>query len=324
MTLRGGQLAEPLVSIVIPCFNGARWLSEAIDSALGQTWPHVEVIVVDDGSTDGSLAIAASYRDRIRTTTQERLGAGTARNLGLRLAEGRFVKFLDADDALLPDCVAWQMRASDGQADGTALFGFAVHVDETGAPLAYRAPSPDEGPVSVEWVIGNLINTASPLYRRVDVDALGGFDATLAAGQEYDLNVRLAITGLRFVYRNLPTYRFRQHDQPSRVSMQRAADVFPVRIASTRRHIRLAEERFGVPLPPGLRRAFAHHLWGLGRGALRGDADAVAEQCFAGARSLYPEDPIPGSRQYRLATRAFSPSRIERLSRTLRKLASRE
>ncbi len=319
-------LAEqpPRVSVVIPCFNGARWLTEAIESVLAQTQSNIEIIVVDDGSTDESLAIAASFGDRVLLERQQRLGANAARNLGLRLANGTWVKFLDADDMLLPDCVEWQAQAASRlPTSQTAVFGYAIYVDEGGADLGYRAAAPEDGPVALEWVIGNLINTASPLYRRADVQEIGGFDETLTAGQEYDLNVRLAIAGLAFIYRNLPTYRFRQHDAPSRLSRQAAADVFPARIASTERHIRLAERRYGERLPLILRRAFAHHLWGLGRGALQGDVPGIAEECFAGARALCPEYPIPGSLRYRLLSRMLAPRHIERVSRAYHALADR-
>ena len=102
---------NPLVSILIPCFNAERWLAETIKSALAQTWPAKEIIVVDDGSTDGSLAIARRFESSgVRIVNQQNQGAAAARNHGLRLARGEFFQFLDADDLLDPDKVARQVR----------------------------------------------------------------------------------------------------------------------------------------------------------------------------------------------------------------------
>src|SRR3984957_14870258 len=92
----------PLVSILIPCYNAERWVAQAIESALRQTWPEKEIIVVDDGSTDASLAIIQSFGDRIRWETGPNRGGNVARNRLLDLARGEWLQYLDADDYLLP------------------------------------------------------------------------------------------------------------------------------------------------------------------------------------------------------------------------------
>jgi glycosyltransferase involved in cell wall biosynthesis len=104
----------PLVSIVMPCFNNEAYVAEAIDSALGQTYDNIEVIVIDDGSTDGSLDIIRSYGDRITWRTGPNEGACAARNKGLALARGEFIKFLDADDILLPECMPCRSSRAAG------------------------------------------------------------------------------------------------------------------------------------------------------------------------------------------------------------------
>ncbi len=88
----------PLVTIVIPCFNNGQWLRQAIGSALAQTWPALEVIVVDDGSTDDSRAVAAGFGENVRAFSTDHLGAPHARNHALAQARGEWVQFLDADD----------------------------------------------------------------------------------------------------------------------------------------------------------------------------------------------------------------------------------
>jgi GT2 family glycosyltransferase len=101
----------PLVSIIIPCYNAARWLAETLESALAQTWLEKEIILVDDGSTDGSLELVRGYESRgVRVLRQSNRGAAAARNAGLAAARGDYLQFLDADDLLAPDKIAVQMK----------------------------------------------------------------------------------------------------------------------------------------------------------------------------------------------------------------------
>ena len=99
------KLSDVLVSIVIPCYNSEVYVSESIESAINQTYKNCEVIVVNDGSTDSSLQIINSYRDRIKIIDQANQGGCSARNRGLDFACGEFVQFLDADDILSPECI---------------------------------------------------------------------------------------------------------------------------------------------------------------------------------------------------------------------------
>lgn len=106
----------PLVSIIIPAFNSGEYLAETIRSALAQTWPNKEIIVVDDGSTDNSLIIAKSFADpAIRIFEQENKGASAARNKGLLEASGEYIQFLDADDLLSPDKIELQINLLKGK-----------------------------------------------------------------------------------------------------------------------------------------------------------------------------------------------------------------
>ena len=99
----------PLVSIIIPCYNSQAFLKDAIASAVNQSYSHVEIIVIDDGSTDGSLEIIKSFGEQVRWETGKNQGAPLARNRGIELARGEYIKFLDADDVLLPDCLKTQL-----------------------------------------------------------------------------------------------------------------------------------------------------------------------------------------------------------------------
>jgi glycosyltransferase involved in cell wall biosynthesis len=105
-------MSDPLVSILIPCHNAARWLAATLESALAQTWPRTEIILVNDGSTDDSAAIARGFASRgVRVIDQPNSGPGAALNRALRESTGEFVKFLDADDLISSDAVALQVAA---------------------------------------------------------------------------------------------------------------------------------------------------------------------------------------------------------------------
>lgn len=103
-------MPEPLVSILIPCYNAAPFLAETLECALAQTWPHVEIIVVDDGSRDASRAIAQGFGARgVKLFTQPNSGASAARNHAFRVSRGDFIQYLDADDLISPGKIAAQM-----------------------------------------------------------------------------------------------------------------------------------------------------------------------------------------------------------------------
>src|SRR5207245_5785704 len=105
---------KPLVSILIPAYNAEPWIGDTIKSAVGQTWPRKEIIVVDDGSRDQTLAIARQFASKeISVVTQANQGAAAARNHAFSICQGDFIQWLDADDLLAPDKIARQMEAVD-------------------------------------------------------------------------------------------------------------------------------------------------------------------------------------------------------------------
>ena len=118
-------MSQPLVSILIPCFNAAPWLGVALDSCLAQTWPRCEIILVDDGSSDDSVRLARAYESRgVLVLTQPNRGASAARNAALRSAGGEFIQFLDADDLLAPEKIARQLARA---AQAPAGSSFTAH-----------------------------------------------------------------------------------------------------------------------------------------------------------------------------------------------------
>ena len=195
---------SPLVSIVVANYNYARFLGEALESALAQTHRQVEVIVVDDGSTDDSLAVAGRYP--VRILAEEHLGVGAARNRGALAAGGAFLVFLDADDRLEPTYVEACLAA----------------LQEAPLPVAYAYTAmqlfgleerlfPSQSFDKKALLQGNYIH-ASVLIRSEVFWAAGGFDSTWTLGYEdYELWVRLLANGFHGVLIPEPLLLYRRH-----------------------------------------------------------------------------------------------------------------
>ena len=202
------RAANPLVSILIPAFNAHEWIGDTIRSAVAQTWPRKEIIVVDDGSHDQTLSIARQFASKdVSVVTQVNEGAAAARNRAFSLCQGDYIQWLDADDLLAPDKIAQQMAAVDQRAGkGTLLssawgrFMYRVH-------RATFVPTPlwcDLSPV--EWLLrkmgqGLYMQTATWLVSRDLTDAAGPWNTRLLGDDdgEYFCRVLMASNGTRFV-----------------------------------------------------------------------------------------------------------------------------
>ncbi len=185
-------MTSSLVSIT--CFNGEQYVGEAIESALAQTYSRVEVIVIDDGSTDNSLGVIKSFGDRVRWETGPNRGGCAARNRGIKIARGELLQFLDADDLLAPKKVATQ--APRVSANLTPFCNAKV-VDPHDGALLKEHWSKCDG--SFRKICLNGIQTALPLHLRSSLNGLL-FDETLPCAQEYDFHIRIAISGVKFHY----------------------------------------------------------------------------------------------------------------------------
>ena len=188
----------PLVSIVVPCFNGDAFVAEAIRSALAQTWDSIEIVVVDDGSTDQSREVIREFGDRVKLIATPNRGGGAARNTGIDAATGEFIQFLDCDDVLLADCVAHKMSAETENGESPVCDWRTV--GENGRDVEIQHAVLDGDPVAAQ--LRNQMPTPSPLHRRRDLLDAGGFDESLPCSQERDLHLRLACRGI--VFRRLP------------------------------------------------------------------------------------------------------------------------
>lgn len=262
--LRAGTLLHPespaqagLVSVIIPTYNRARIIPRAIESALAQTYPNLELVIVDDGSDDDTRAVIEAYGPRIRYFYQENAGVSAARNRAMKYARGEFIAFLDSDDLWRPWRIESQVMAlmrhpAAGLAwtDMTAVEESGRVIDERHLRVMYAAHGkveietvmrqvdvlgslsahvPSElaaspvrlGDLFNEILLGNLLHTSTVLVRRAWVERVGGFDPSFVrAGEDYEFYVRLCSVGpVVFIDAPSTLYRVGAADQLTRPSM---------------------------------------------------------------------------------------------------------
>lgn len=183
---------RPDVSVVIPCYNQGRFLREAIESAVYQTHPGVEVIVVDDGSTDDTESVVRR-QGAARYLWQPNQGAASARNAGLRESRGSYVIFLDADDRLLTHAVATGIQALSAHPDWAFVTGHVRVVHDDGSPASVPPQAHADRNPYIELLSANYIwAPGAVLYRRSLFEALQPFDTTAGGSADYELNLRIA------------------------------------------------------------------------------------------------------------------------------------
>lgn len=183
------------VSVIIPTYNYARFLAQAIDSALAQTLMPREVIVVDDGSTDDTARVLEAYADGITVIRQPNLGVAAARNAGAARAEGELLAFLDADDVWLPEKLERQVAKFESDAGLGLVHCGMEEIDESGEGLGRRLDGM-EGWVGDEMLLfrrGVILGGGSgAMVSRVAFDAVGGFDTAMSTSADWDLYYRIA------------------------------------------------------------------------------------------------------------------------------------
>lgn len=207
----------PLVSLIIPTYNHAAVLRDAIESALAQTYPACEVLVVDDGSQDDTPNLLRRYQDKVRTVRQANRGLAAARNRGVSATRGEYVGFLDADDILSPTKFAEQVALLEARPEiGWTYCDVELADQQTGERrlvserFGYAARRLD-GHLFEELITGNFIPAISPMIRRSLFDQAGSFDESLTSLEDWDLWLRLSLLApAAYLPRVLATYRLFQ------------------------------------------------------------------------------------------------------------------
>jgi len=181
------------VSVIIPCYKQAGFLTDAIESVLGQTHPHIEVIVIDDGSPDDTSDVASRYPG-VRCIRQENQGLSAARNTGIRESEGEFLVFLDADDRLTPK--ALESGVQHLRQCPSAAFVAGKHrnisIDGSPRPTMQKPHIDRDHYVELLRAYIGIACPATVMYRRAVFDDVHGFDTTVNAASDYDLYLRIA------------------------------------------------------------------------------------------------------------------------------------
>lgn len=197
---------RPLVSILIPCYNAEKWLAETLESALAQTWDNIEIIVVDDGSTDNSLAVAKQFEpDGVKVISQTNKGASAARNRAFQESQGDFIQYLDADDLLAQDKIELQVKLFlDGKSEFVVSGEWARFYQLPTEACFILEPVWNDMP-AVDWLIcswegGGMMHPAAWLMPRAIAEAAGGWDESLSLDDdgEYFCRVVLASKEVKF------------------------------------------------------------------------------------------------------------------------------
>lgn len=188
-------MKQPLVSVIIPNYNYAHYLREALDSVLAQTYPRVEIIVIDDGSRDDSKDVIRSYGERVRLIEQKNQGVSAARNRGVEASSGELIAFLDADDVWMPAKLELQVQRILEDAEIGLVHCGLEEIDSSGRSLGIRLEGM-EGSVSKEILLFDraviLGAGSTALVPRQTFDAVGGFDTRLSTSADWDFCYRVA------------------------------------------------------------------------------------------------------------------------------------
>lgn len=222
---------RPLVSVITPSFNSGEFLEETIQSVLSQDYPNLEYIVMDGGSTDGSLPVLERYQDRLRYISEPDGGASDAINRGFQIARGEILTWIGADDLYLPGAVSAAVEALQEQPAAAVVYGEGYWIDEAGKQLG-RYPTVAPYSPSMFRKECSICQPAAFL-RRAAVESVGGLDDALQSSFDYDLWIRLS---RHCSFHAIPRYLAcsRQHRRNKSLGQKRL--MFEESIALLQRH----------------------------------------------------------------------------------------
>ncbi len=220
----GGSL--PLVSIVIPTYNRARWLRECVESALAQDYERLEVLVVDDGSTDETSEIIKGFTDpRLRYTKKEHTGAPSTRNYGIRISRGDFILWLGSDDILTPGTARKQVEVFQEVQDVDVVYGDTWRIGEDGRSLGHGISPPElYGVDLVPYFAGRCaIQDAGTMVRRDCYSRFGPYAEDFLRTQDYEFWTRI-LDGCKFKHAGMTVCKIRAHNLPCLSGYMRQKD----------------------------------------------------------------------------------------------------
>ena len=185
----------PLISIIIPVYNGEKTIQKTIESVLQQTFKDFEIILINDGSQDSTLDVINNIKDeRLRVFSYPNAGVSTSRNRGLALARGEFISFLDADDLWTPDKLETQLKALQNNSQAAVAYSWSDWIDESGQFLRSGGHITVNGKVFEHLLVRDFIESGSnPLIRRQALDEVGEFEPSVTPAEDWDMWLRLAV-----------------------------------------------------------------------------------------------------------------------------------
>jgi glycosyltransferase involved in cell wall biosynthesis len=207
-------MAQAQVSVIIPVYNCEAFIAQAIESVMAQTYSSLEIIVIDDGSTDGTADIVRTYSAPVRYVRQPHLGVAAARNRGIGTASGDFIAFLDADDVWLPEKLELQMEYFSKHDECGLIYTDMGTFDESGIVHAsvksWLKMSPPSGRIFKQLFVETLFAADSVVFRKACLARTGPFDESLLVGEDYDMWLRIA-WHFQVAYLDKPLVKYRQH-----------------------------------------------------------------------------------------------------------------
>jgi glycosyltransferase involved in cell wall biosynthesis len=235
---------RPLISVIMPCYNAEAFVEETIECVFQQSYPHIELIIVDDGSTDRSPAIlleAAKKYPALTALAQANSGPFPARNLALQHAQGEFVAFLDADDYWTVDCLEKLYHALIEANADLSYCGWQNVVENGQDGPPYLPPAYESGDIFGYFLKGCPWPIHAALTRRAIVDQVGGFSTRCFSAMDYDFWIRLSAVTQNIVRvpEVLAFYRWHNHGQISSVKWRQVLDAWRVRKDFAAQHAEL-------------------------------------------------------------------------------------
>ncbi len=215
------------VSVIIPAYNGDRYITDAIAGVLAQTYTDCEIIVVDDGSTDNTKNIIQQYRNKIKYYSQSNQGVAASRNLGLSKAKGEYIAFLDQDDVFLPHKLALQVAVLEREpALAMVNSGWQI-VNQDGVFQSAVKPWLQIPQLTVaDLIIWKPVFLGAMLFRRSQLESIADFDTSLEQTPDVDLVLRLAAKGGASAWVKQTTVKYRQHqDNASKNTLLQAQEL---------------------------------------------------------------------------------------------------
>jgi glycosyltransferase involved in cell wall biosynthesis len=295
----------PKVSVIIPVFNGAETIGRALQSVFAQTFTDYEIVVVNDGSTDGTASVLAGYGEKIRVVSQSNRGLSAARNAGIAASQGEYVALLDDDDRWLPEKLALCVPVLDADPDCALVYTGMLKVDADGRPLSgpYGAPRGVESPtmkdmLELPW---NLVPSRNVIRRSV-LERCGGFNERFVSSNE-DLYFLLQARPHGH-FRRIPAvllHKDTRPDYPKMLDREPQCDLL----------VKLVRERYGSSARNFIRvyrHQRAKHLARLGRDLMAQGRPADARRCLARVLHYMPTSP----KIYFRYLRTFLPARVAR------------